>query len=50
MSDDEQDKDALIESLRQRVHTQEVVINALRGMLFTGWTLTNDYDRDKGTP
>jgi hypothetical protein len=43
------DRDQLIEELRAKVHVQEVVINTLRGMLFTAWTLTNSYDRDKGT-
>lgn len=43
------DKDRLIEELRARLHTQDVVINTLRGMMFTAWTLTNSYDRDPGT-
>lgn len=41
------DRDRVIEELKARVHMQELVIGTLRGMLFTGWTLTNSYDRDK---
>jgi hypothetical protein len=45
----EADKDRVIEELRVKIHTQGVVINILRGLLFTGWSLTNDYDRDPGS-
>jgi hypothetical protein len=38
--------DRVVEDLKAKIHTQEVVINTLRGMLFTAWTLTNSYEYD----
>lgn len=35
------DKDATIKELRRQLAEQSVIISTLRGLLFTGWSLTN---------
>lgn len=41
-----EDKDQVIKDLKAKLHSQRVVIDTLRGMLFTAWNLTNNYEDD----
>lgn len=40
----EADSFRLIKQLEAKVRAREMVIDTLRGMLFTAWTLTNAYE------
>jgi len=39
------DKDQRIRELEAKIRTREMVIDTLRGMLFTAWSLTNAYEK-----